>query len=603
MRLRMRMALILVLPVALGMVALTGFVGYTVSKDFREAVLQNAQQITDARADEIGRWLQTYIITVQRSANDKELRSGDLKRMTAFIMERQANLAPDEDYEYFATAKGDFVTSKGAKGSITDRDYFAAIMAGAEVFVSDALISKTTNLPTIFIAAAIKDGGGKNAGLAAMPMTLKTLTAIASDVRIGKAYGIILDGKFQMIAHPDPELIMKVSFAEPSKLGYKGLDPAIANMKLRGHGLQAYVDDKGVRKYLVFAPIPNTLGWTMAITIPEVQVNETATRIVGLVSIISALILAALAILILVVVTQIVRPIRHLSDISLRLSVGDLVIEGPAYDSMVKTATGKDEVADTARATLQLVRNLTTIVGTISASSTEVAKGAGAISATSQLLSEGSAEQASSAEEVSATVEQISATIRQSSENAVTTEGIARRAMADGQAGAAAVLKSVEAMKAIAAKIGIIEEIARQTNLLALNAAIEAARAGEAGKGFAVVASEVRKLAERSQTAASEILGISGLSVQTAEDAGAKISSFLPDLKKTSELVQEISAASREQSAGTGQIVSAIGSLDSVIQQNASSSEELASMAEVLSTQAASLQEAVSFFKLERGEA
>lgn len=599
MKLRMRMTLLLAVPVAIGMIALTAFVGFTVSRDVRGVVLQMSQQIVEARSAEIGRWLENYIYTVQRTAREPDMRSGDLEKMKAVINARQANLAADQDYEYFSKADGLFFTSLGATGTITDRDYFKGIMGGADVFVSDALISKTTNLATVFIAAAIKDASGKTSGITAMPMTLKTLTAIASKIKIGDAYGVILDGTFTLIAHPVADMVMKVNFSEPSKLGYKGMEPGIEKMRAREVGYQLYTDDKNVQKYMVFAPIPNTRGWTMVMAIPASQVNESAFRIVGLLIVMSMAILAALIFLVLFAVNQVVKPIRLLSEMTLKLSDGQLTTKGAAYDRLTETAQGKDEVADTARASLLLVNNLTGIVRTMSASSEEVEKGAAAISSTSQLLSQGAAAQASSAEEVSATVEEISSTIRQSSDNAVTTEGIARRAMADAQDGAGAVLRSVDAMKAIAAKIGIIEEIARQTNLLALNAAIEAARAGDAGKGFAVVASEVRKLAERSQAAAAEILGISGVSVKTAEEAGTKISSFLPDVQKTAELVQEISAAAKEQSSGVDQIVSAINQLDRVTQQNASSSEELASMAEELSAQSESLRQAVGFFKLD----
>ena len=163
---------------------------------------------------------------------------------------------------------------------------------------------------------------------------------------------------------------------------------------------------------------------------------------------------------------------------------------------------------------------------------------------------------------------------------------------------ASSVIQTVTAMKNIAGKIGIIEEIARQTNLLALNAAIEAARAGEAGKGFAVVASEVRKLAERSQSAAKEISDLSGTSVAVAEDAGRLIQAVVPEIRRTAEVVQEITSASKEQSAGTEQIGKAVNQLDNVIQQNASSSEELAAMAEELNGQAEGLTETLSYFKL-----
>jgi len=203
-------------------------------------------------------------------------------------------------------------------------------------------------------------------------------------------------------------------------------------------------------------------------------------------------------------------------------------------------------------------------------------------------------------------MEQMASNIRQNADNAMQTEKIAMKSSEDAREGGQAVAETVSAMKDIAEKISIIEEIARQTDLLALNAAIEAARAGEHGKGFAVVASEVRKLAERSQTAAGEISKLSSASVEVAEKAGEMLAKLVPDIQKTAELVQEISAASNEQNAGAEQINKAIQQLDQVIQQNASASEEMASTAEELAGQSEQLQNTIGYFKvddIERKEA
>ena len=196
-------------------------------------------------------------------------------------------------------------------------------------------------------------------------------------------------------------------------------------------------------------------------------------------------------------------------------------------------------------------------------------------------------------------MEQMTSNIRQNADNAMQTEKIAVKSADGARQGGKAVEETVHAMKEIANKISIIEEIARQTNLLALNAAIEAARAGEHGKGFAVVASEVRKLAERSQKAAAEISQLSASSVEVAERAGALLGQMVPDIQKTAELVQEINAASREQDLGAGQINKAIQQLDQVIQQNASASEEMSSTAEELSSQAEQLQSTIAFFRVD----
>ncbi len=258
----------------------------------------------------------------------------------------------------------------------------------------------------------------------------------------------------------------------------------------------------------------------------------------------------------------------------------------------------KDEIGQLAQALNEMVAKLGSIVGEVTAAADNVASGSQELSATAQQMSQGATEQAASAEEISSSMEEMASSIRQNTDNAMQTEKISIKSSVDAKDGGKAVIETVAAMKEIATKISIIEEIARQTNLLALNAAIEAARAGEHGKGFAVVASEVRKLAERSQSAAGEISGLSSRSVSIAEQAGEMLTKMVPDIQKTAELVQEITASSKEQDTGAEQINKAIQQLDQVIQQNASASEEMASTSEELSSQAEQLQDSISFFNI-----
>jgi methyl-accepting chemotaxis protein len=244
-------------------------------------------------------------------------------------------------------------------------------------------------------------------------------------------------------------------------------------------------------------------------------------------------------------------------------------------------------------ASIFMVVKLKRIVSEIARAVATVSIGSNETSGTAQSIAQGSTEQAASLEEISSSMEQMSSNISQSAENAHQTEQIARKAASDAEASGKAVEESVLAMKDIAEKIAMIEEISRQTNLLALNAAIEAARAGEHGKGFTVVAAEVRKLAERSQRAASEIVERSNSSLNISERAGKMLTELVPNIQRTSELVQEISASAREQDGGASEINKALQQLDQVVQQSASSAEELAGTSEELSSQAGSLRASI----------
>ena len=286
-------------------------------------------------------------------------------------------------------------------------------------------------------------------------------------------------------------------------------------------------------------------------------------------------------------IVRMVDNLRVSADLADKVADGDLAV---SHQPM----SDKDVLG---QALVRMIEQLRSVVGKASAAADNVSAGSQQLSASSEQVSQGATEQAAAAEEASSAMEEIAANIKQSADNAAQTEKIARQSSKDAELSGIAVQRAVNAMRTIAEKIGIVQEIARQTDLLALNAAVEAARAGEHGRGFAVVASEVRKLAERSQVAAAEIGSVSSQTVSAATEAGEMLTKLVPDISRTAELVAEISAACREQDIGAAQINEAIQQLDLISQQNAGASEQITATSEELASQAEELQASIAYFR------
>jgi methyl-accepting chemotaxis protein len=287
-------------------------------------------------------------------------------------------------------------------------------------------------------------------------------------------------------------------------------------------------------------------------------------------------------------------PIDNLVNVAQAIAAGDL--------TGTLAHTSEDEIGKMESAFGQMIEGFRGLVQRIKSTANLVSSASSQVSAAASLLSESTSEQAASVEETTSSLEQMNASITQNSDNSRVMAQMALKGAKEMEDSGRAVTESVSAMKTIAEKISIIEEIAYQTNLLALNAAIEAARAGEHGKGFAVVATEVRKLAERSQSAAQEISALTSSSVQVAERSGDLLKELVPSIRKTAELVQEVATASREQAAGVAQVNRAMSQVDQVTQTNAAAAEELSSTAEELAAQAATLQQSMSVFKSQESE-
>ncbi len=482
-----------------------------------------------------------------------------------------------------------------------DNDYYFGPVEADELYVTEPYLNpedvEGTDPKAVSISYPIKENG-QLIGVAAIDIGLGSITDYASEM--GSKYNSTIGlytNTGSVIYHPqavDKNIIYNFSdfLTDLGVVNQKEVEEIMYS----GQAGQIIVDAES-DSYAVVSPVPGT-SWMVSVAFPTTMISRKVMSAVLPVTITSGLIiLLALAIVAFILNKIVIKRILLTSEYLETIASGDLMIEVEP-----KLLSRKDEIGTLGRSLNNMATNLREIVGKVTAAANYIASGSMQVSDSSQLLSSGATEQAASAEEVSSSMEQMSANISQNADNSSQTEKIAIKAARDAKDSGETVNEAINAMSLIASKISIIEEIARSTNLLALNAAIEAARAGEQGRGFAVVASEVRKLAEQSQKAAGEITELASKTVILSKGSGEKLEKLVPDIERTAELVEEISAASQEQQTGVDQITQAIHQLDKIIQSNASSSEELASTSEQLASQAEQLKDTIQYFKISNKE-
>jgi methyl-accepting chemotaxis protein len=591
MKVRTRLTLLTALIAVVIVGILVSVVTLRARRMLMDGALNEIAMAVSATVRDTERWEEMIVRSAQAAAGNLSVRRMEEQGHAETFAGTFAALNDYIYTLYSIDAEGNvFITETGERGSGSraDRDYFKEAMAG-EAVSRQVLMGRSLVPPVPAVAYGFPIFSADNQRTAAGVLLLASTLAELSDIVLINAPDnsntFIVDQDAHLIAHIDPEKVQGDELVDFST------HPAVQAFSAQGGDDLFSYDKDGRRVISLHGSAEN--GWTVFIEIEERVITAAAAKFIQIGLFLGVLGIVILALLLSIVTGATLRPVSTLTEHAGILAKGDLTRKLPKKDM-----ARKDEIGSLSRTFNSLSEQLTQIAGRIQKAADSVSSGSQEVNNAAQSLSQGATEQAASTEEVSASMEQMSSSIRHNSDNSSQTERIAKSSASDAEEGGKAVQETVTAMKSIAEKISIIQEIARNTNLLALNAAIEAARAGEQGKGFAVVATEVRKLAERSQKAAGEIEDLSRNSVAVAEQAGKMFEKMVPEIRKTADLVQEISAASAEQSSGADQINDALMQLENVVQQNASASEEMAATADVLSGHAAELQQTVGFFKI-----
>ena len=506
-------------------------------------------------------------------------------------------ISTDGDVAYTVAKESD-LGKNVASGSLSGSPLAEAFQNGKDqAALTDFAWYNVSNEPAAFVSAPITNDEGTKMGVLVYQISLDAINSIMQERsglgETGETYLVGPDNRMRSDSYLDQEN-RSVEASFQGTVSSNGVNTEATQEALAGRsGTKFITDYRGETVLSSYAPVQfGNITWGLMAEIDQAEIMQPVNRL-GNEILILALIMAVVIVIVSVIFARsIANPINKGVAFAQKLSRGDL--------TATVDVDQNDEIGTLANALKDMSAKLKEVVTGIQTGANNIASASQQVSSSSQQMSQGSNEQASAAEEVSSSMEQMTSNIQQNSDNAKETEQIAQKATEGIKEGNQAAQTSVQSMKEIAEKISIINDIAYQTNILALNAAVEAARAGEHGRGFSVVASEIRKLAERSSEAAKEIDEKSRSGVEISQKAGKQLDEIVPEIEKTTRLVQEITASTTEMNNGSSQVNSSVQQLNQVTQQNASSSEELATNAEELSGQADQLKRLVGFFKIEQ---